>query len=421
MKAEIIAVGTELLLGQVVNTNAAEIARMLAPLGIGVYHQTVVGDNAGRLSQALDGARNRVDLVVVCGGLGPTEDDLTRETLSELLGRPLREDSRWTAVLRKRFSGYSSLPVPQNNLRQAMVPEGADLLPNSCGTAPGIWLASDSATFVLVPGPPREMRAMMEEQVLPRLARELDQAGTRRVLVSRILRVVGLGESRVAEMLAPLLAAQTNPTVAPLAQAAEMSLRITAEGKDHSEAENLIETTARKIRAILGDAIYGEDEVTLEAAVGALLAQRHCTLAVAESCTGGLLGMRLSSAPGSSAYFTGGVIAYSYALKSALLGVDPQLLERHGAVSEEVARAMASGALRACKSDYAVAITGIAGPGGATADKPLGLTYIAMETPEGSECRRFTFSGDRETNRYRASQAALEMLRTALLPTAAWR
>src|SRR6056297_2706012 len=258
-KAEILAVGTELLLGDVVNTNSAEISRMLAELGIGVYYQTVVGDNRDRLATAFRTAIDRADVIIVSGGLGPTEDDLTRETLAEVLDRPLHRDAGWESHLRTIFARHrwgqrGGTELPENNLRQTMVPEGAVLLPNSQGTAPGIYLEhEDTAIVVLVPGPPREMRALMSEQVLPRLAASRSSAGTGAVLASRVLRIVGLGESRVAEMLQELLAEQSNPTIAPLAQLGEVHLRLTAHAGDREAATKLIDETASRIYATLGD------------------------------------------------------------------------------------------------------------------------------------------------------------------------
>lgn len=416
MKAEIIAVGTELLLGDVVNTNAAEIARMLSEIGIGVYHQAVVGDNRERLADAFRTALRRVDLVIACGGLGPTEDDLTRETLASVLDLPLHRDDGWACHLEKRFERRRpGGTISANNYRQAMVPEGATLLPNSRGTAPGIYLEHEGVIVALIPGPPGEMRTLMQEQVLPRLTGTLSSDDREAVLVSRVLRIAGIGESRAAELLESLLAEQTNPTVAPLAQPAELHLRITAHAPDTTTAHRMIDSTAEQIRAVLGDAVYGEGEITLEHAVGILLTEQNKTVALAESCTGGLVGHRLTRVPGSSRYFLGGIVAYSYELKSSLLDVDPELIAREGAVSDAVARAMVRGVRSLCRSDTAVAITGIAGPGGATELKSVGLTFVAIADEEGEECHRYEFPGNREEVTTRASQTALELLRRRLL------
>ncbi|MFW5694421.1 MAG: competence/damage-inducible protein A [Alkalispirochaeta sp.] len=418
-RAEIIAVGTELLMGQVINTNAAEIAHMLAESGVGVYYQSVVGDNAERLAEAFTTALERADLVIACGGLGPTEDDLTRETLSHVVGRPLRRNEEWMRGLRARFSHSPGGELPRNNARQAMVPEGADLLPNSRGTAPGIYLRHGNTDVYLVPGPPHEMRSMMHQQVMPRLTEQLARDGRRGVLVSRVVRVTGIGESRVAELLQEVLDRQSNPTIAPLAGAGEVHLRVTAHAPSPEEATRRIDTTVGEIRSILGDAVYGEDDTDLPRAVGELLTAHHATVALAESCTGGLVGHRLTNAPGSSRYFLGGVVAYSYELKSSALGVDPEVLQRDGAVSDEVARQMGRGVRKMCGSDLAVAITGIAGPGGGTATKPVGLTYIAVVDASGEEVARHVFHGDREGIKHRASQTALDMLRRRLIANTA--
>lgn len=418
MKSEIIAVGTELLLGDVVNTNAAEIAQMLAEIGIGVYHQTVVGDNGERLTAAFRTARERVDLVVVCGGLGPTEDDLTRETLAAMLGLPLEEDSSWAHHLRVLFeTRYRSRghAFPENNLRQAMVPRGATLLPNGRGSAPGIYLEHHGTVYVLVPGPPGEMRHLMRDQVLPRLIQHVAREGREAVLVSRVLRVAGLGESRVAELLAPILSSQENPTIAPLALPGEVTLRITAHARDRDHAGELIDSVASRIRRILGSAVYGEDGETLESVVVGLLKEQGLSLALGESCTGGLIAHRITNIPGSSAVFRGGIVAYSNDLKSSLLGVDPGVIAREGAVSAATAEAMARGAAAAAGSDCALAVTGIAGPGGGTPEKPVGLTYIAIARGSAVTSYRNLFNGTREEIKLRTAQTALDMLRRTLL------
>ena len=446
MKAEIIAVGTELLLGDVVNTNAAEIARMLAELGIGVYYQTVVGDNPERLRAAVTTAAARVDLVVLCGGLGPTEDDLTRETVAHVLNRPLLLDEAWAAHLQQLFAQRrwgrpgraepcdtagvdpgrqrprEDTPFPKNNLRQAMVPEGGTLLPNDRGTAPGIYLTDNGTTFVLLPGPPGEMRALMRQQVLPLLAGSLSDNGGEAVLMSRVLRVIGLGESRAAELLADILDRQTNPTIAPLAHSGEMTFRITARAENGEAATAMINRVADEIYAVLGTAIYGEDDETLESVVGALLIEKNLTAATAESCTGGLTAHRLTNVPGSSRYFRGAVVAYDNAVKERQLQVDPDLIESCGAVSEEVARAMAENVTRLLDSDVGVGITGIAGPDGGTEEKPVGLTWIAVAAPRAGAggsgrtvSRRYQFPGDRFDVKRRAAHAALALLREVLM------
>lgn len=414
MKAEILAVGTELLMGHTVNTNAAEIARMLAEIGVGVYYQTVVGDNPERLEGAVRTAVDRAELVVACGGLGPTEDDLTRETVASVLGLELERNEHWVRRLMQFFERRGRVPT-ENNFRQAMVPVGAELLENEHGTAPGIYLTHRGVTVVLLPGPPHEMRALMQDQVLPRLSAALEGAAGTAVLVSRVLRVVGLGESRISELLEPILSTQSNPTIAPLAKSAEVHLRITSRAHTRTAAERLNERCAQQIYEQLGAAVYGEDEVTLEEAVGRLLRHRRLKLATAESCTGGLIGHRVTNVAGSSEYYLGGVVAYSNALKTDELSVDPALIEEHGAVSEAVARAMAVGVRQRTGAGIGLSVTGIAGPGGGSEEKPVGLTYIAIASAAQVQCVRREFWGGREQVKLRAAQAALEFLRRALL------
>ncbi len=416
MKAEILAVGTELLMGHTVNTNAAEIARMLAEIGVGVYYQTVVGDNPERLEEAVHTAVARAELVVACGGLGPTEDDLTRETVASVLGLELVRNERWAQRLMQFFERRGRVPT-ENNFRQALVPVGAELLENEHGTAPGIFLTHRGVTVVLLPGPPHEMRALMHDHVLPRLSQALEGESGTAVLVSRVLRVVGLGESRMVEALEPILSSQSNPTIAPLAKSAEVHLRITSRAETRAAAEELNERCAQQIYERLGPAIYGEDEVTLEEAVGRLLRQQGLSLATAESCTGGLIGHRVTNVAGSSAYYLGGIVAYSNSLKAAGLGVDPALIERDGAVSEAVARAMATGVRERTDAGVGLSVTGIAGPGGGSEDKPVGLTYIAIASAAEVQCVRREFWGGREQVKLRAAQAALEFLRRHLLGT----
>ncbi len=401
-------------MGQTVNTNAAEIAQMLAEIGAGVYYQTIVGDNPQRLEEAVRTAVRRADLVIASGGLGPTEDDLTRETFARVLDAPLERHEGWAQQLRERFARRGR-PFSDNNLRQAMVPRGGVLLENDNGTAPGIYLQHPGVVVVLVPGPPHEMRALMREKVLPRLARELVGNRQGAVLISKILRVVGVGESKAVELLEPILSEQENPTIAPLAKTAEVHFRITARALEPDEAHRLIAETAQRIRDQLGDAVYGEDDTTLEKAVGELLAHRGLTVSTAESCTGGLVSHRLTNVPGSSAYFIGGMLTYSDELKVSALGVDPVLIAQYGAVSEQVAEAMAAGVRSATGGDIGISLTGVAGPGGGTAEKPVGLTFIAVADQSGVLCRRYQFWGGREQIKLRASQAALELLRRHLL------
>ena len=414
MRCEIIAVGTELLLGQIVNTNAREIARELLSLGVGVYYQTVVGDNEERLSAVIKQAMERAELLIFCGGLGPTEDDLTRETVSKVLDIPLEKNAEWEKKLREFFSRFKR-PFSESNLRQAMVPRGGLMLPNERGTAPGIYLEKDKYTFVLLPGPPGEMLTMLKGQVIPLLEKKLTARGELAVLHSKTLRVIGLGESNMTDMLKDILDNQSNPTIAPLAKKAEVELRLTAQSPSFQEARELLESKAAEIRAILGDHIYGEDDDKFETSVGRLLLESGKTLALAESCSGGLLGHRLTNVPGSSGYLLAGLVTYSNEAKVKFLGVDPDTIAAQGAVSADVALQMAAGARRACGADIGVGITGIAGPGGEPTDKPVGLTFISLEADNFRVTRENQFWGSREEVKERVTQTALYLLRLYLL------
>ncbi len=414
MKTEIITVGTEILMGQILNTNARDLARELLKLGAGVYYQTVVGDNRGRLEEAFSCALSRADLVILSGGLGPTEDDLTRETVARVLGLPLERCPGWEKRLEKLFRRRGR-PMVESNLKQALVPRGGKLLPNDRGTAPGIYLEKEDKIIVLLPGPPGELQHIFNHHVLPLLKEKLASSGQLGVLKSKVLRLVGLGESAMEEMIRPLIEKQDNPTVAPLAKRAEVHLRITAKADTPAEADKLISAKRLEIESILGEYIYGEDEETLEHAVSSLLRSKGKTLALAESCSGGLMCHRLTNIPGSSDFLLLGVVSYSNEAKINMLGVSKDILDEKGAVSKEVALMMANGARQKSKADLGVGITGIAGPGGATPGKPVGLTYLALVAPDLEYCRRHEFYGSREEIKERATQTALNLLRLYLL------
>ncbi len=414
MRCEIIAVGTELLMGQVTNTNARDIARELSALGIGVYYQSVVGDNVGRLEEVFGLALSRADLVILTGGLGPTEDDITRETVARVLGLPLERDEAWEKHLEDFFHKLRRSMV-EINRKQAMFPRGGELLPNERGTAAGAFLETEGKIVVLLPGPPGELHPMFKNHVIPRLLNRLQSSGELGVLRSRILRVIGLGESALVSQIRDILNRQTNPTIAPLAKGAEVHLRITAHAPNAEEAELLLEHSAAEVKAVLGDAVYGQDEENLETVVAKKLWEKKLTLALAESCSGGFLSHRLTNIQGSSLYFKAGLVTYSNEAKSHILGVDAALIEEHGAVSAEVASSMARQARRVCFADIGLSITGIAGPGGGTAHKPVGLTYIAMDTGAGLLCRDYEFWGSRAEIKERASQTALYLLWRYLL------
>lgn len=414
MRCEIIAVGTELLLGQITNTNARDIARELSSLGIGVYYQTVVGDNEKRLMEVFNEALKRADLIILTGGLGPTDDDLTRETVAGVLELPLEKNEIWEQKLREFFSRFKR-PMSAINLRQAMVPRGGKILLNDRGTAPGIFLEERDKVIILLPGPPRELLPMFKEQVIPLLREKLREKENLAVLQSKVLRIIGLGESAMAEMISSLLENQSNPTIAPLAKGAEVHLRLTARGSSGAETESLLASKAEEIKKVLGDYIYGEDEEELELAVARLLWEQGKTIALAESCSGGLLCHRLTNIPDSSRYLLAGLVTYSNEAKINILGVDPAVIAVKGAVSAKVAEMMAAGVRRLCRADIGVGITGVAGPGGGTPQKPVGLTYIALEAENLKLVQRYEYWGSRLDIKERASQAALHLLRLYLL------
>jgi nicotinamide-nucleotide amidase len=412
MGVEILTVGTEILLGQIVDTNAAYMAQRLAEAGIDLFFKATVGDNEDRLEAALREGLRRSDAVLCTGGLGPTEDDVTREVLARVLERPLRLNGGVLAHLEGRFAARG-IPMAENNRKQAYVPEGAEVLPNPRGTAPGLYLTTPEGKVVAaMPGVPSEMRPMLTEQVIPRLRARL---GIRGRIRSRVLRTCGASESRVDQMIGDLFRSQRNPSIGVLAQAGEIHVRLTAKGEREDEIDALLDDLERKLRDRIGPLIFGRDDEELEQVVGRLLAERGLTLAVAESCSGGLVAHRLTNVPGSSRYFERGVVAYSNRAKTEVVGVPAHLVAARGAVSPEVARAMAEGVRRLAGTDYGVGITGIAGPDGGTPEKPVGLTYIGLAWDGGSQATEHRFLSDRAVNKVRASQMALELLRRRLM------
>lgn len=412
MAVEIISVGTELLLGQITDTNATYICQRLAELGQDVYYRTTVGDNQERIVECIRHALARAEVIILCGGLGPTSDDLTREAMAEACGRGLRRDPESEKAIYATFAARH-IPMVEMNLKQADIPEGGEAIPNSCGTAPGVFLEHEGKLLFAVPGVPSEMRAMMDRSVIPAL-RARGLAG-REVIVSRVLHVMGLGESACAREVQDLLVGQRNPTVAPLAGNGEVVLRITAKAPDEAEARRMIAGLEAEIRARLGDNVYGADEDTLEQVVIDLLVARGMTLATAESCTGGLISSRMTDVSGSSRCYLGGVVSYSNETKMELLGVDRLILEQYGAVSQQVAEAMAGGIRRRMGSDIGISATGVAGPGGGSEEKPVGLVYIGLAQGDTVTVTEHRFAQDRLGNKYRTSQAALDMIRRALM------
>lgn len=418
MNAEIISVGTELLLGHTVNTNATYVARELAALGIDLMHVHAVGDNPDRLEHALREALTRCDIIITTGGLGPTEDDLTKETVARVAKTPLVPHQDSLDRLQTFFRDRAMTP---NQLKQAHMPEGCTVFPNNSGTAPGCAVRTAAGKHILMlPGPPSELKPMLSGRAAPFLA-SLLAADEHTVIHSTMIRTFGVGEGSGAAAIADLTTG-TNPTAATYTTDNEMFVRVTAKAATLEAARALCAPVVNDIARRFGDRIYAivEDDtpISLEHTVARELTVRKLTLAVAESCTGGLLAKRLTDIPGSSAFFLAGLVTYANAMKTALLGVDPELIERLGAVSEPVARAMAEGVRQRCGTDYGIGITGVAGPDGGTPEKPVGLVHIALATPDGTSLRTMTPFGrthDRQWLRERAASEALDMLRRAVL------
>jgi nicotinamide-nucleotide amidase len=405
--AEIITIGTEMLLGDLVDTNTAWLSARLATLGVGVYRHTTVGDNRERIIGVLEDAASRADLVITTGGLGPTSDDLTNECLSVVTGRPMVEYPEAREHVDEMFRKFGRKPTA-NNYKQALFPEGTELIPNPLGTAMGALLEADGTLFATLPGVPSEMKRMFEETLEP-MVRERSEGS----IISRTLWFAGIGESALAEQVQEFLDAN-DPTVAPLAGQGKVRLRITTRAATQEEAEEKIAPVEKEILSRLGDYYFGEDDETLESAVGRLLGEHGCTLAVAESCTGGLLAKRLTDIAGSSTYFKEGLVTYSNESKERLLGVPEEMLLEHGAVSEPVARKMAEGVRARAGADYGLSVTGIAGPDGGTEEKPVGLVFVGLSDAEGTFVERLDLSAwarSREAIRERSANRALDILR----------
>lgn len=405
MIGEILAIGTELLMGQIVNSDAQYLSRRFNELGIDVYHHCVVGDNPKRLQEALALALSRSDLVVTTGGLGPTMDDLTKQTIAQMLDLPMVNDPASEQWLRDKFAAMGREITP-NNLRQAEFPQGSQILKNRKGTAPGCIVSCGQGHIVVLPGPPYEMQDMFECEVVPWL-----QSRTGVTIHSQLLRIFGIGESMVEHQLRDLILAQSNPTIAPYAGTGEVALRITAKAETVQQAQALIAPVEQAIRQRLGDAVYATGDEAMEKCVAHKLLQNSKTLALAESCTGGTLAGMLTAIPGISAAFLEGAVTYSNAAKVRALGVDEALLNQHGAVSHQVAAAMAEGIRSRSGADYALSVTGIAGPDGGTQDKPVGLVYIGLADAQGTQVKELRLTGDRERIRRHSCLHALDLLR----------
>ncbi len=416
MNAEIIAVGSELLTPFRLDTNSLFLTERLNHLGIEVRRKSVVGDDLKELENTLRaalGSEGLGELVIVMGGLGPTEDDRTREAVANVLGRRLYLDQKIAERLERRFR-KRGLTMPEINLRQAMVIEGAELLENPKGTAPGQWVQEGSKILVLLPGPPHEVEAVFEKECWPRL--EPLAAGRR--LLTRVLKIAGMYESQVDQVAAPIYRRYDNPSTTILAAPGEIQLHLRAAGHTEAEAREALDDLAQRLQLALGDSVFSDTGESLEEVVGRLLIMKGATLAVAESCTGGLLGQRITSVPGSSRYFVGGVMSYSNDVKMRWLDVPAQVLETEGAVSGEAARIMAESVRRRFGADIGVSITGIAGPvtpSTPPTNKPVGLVYAAVADEQGCRVSERQFPGDRERVRMFASQLALDMVRRRLL------
>lgn len=407
--AELIAVGTELLLGNIANTDAQMISQGLSQLGINVYYHTVVGDNPQRVRQAVDIARGRADILITTGGLGPTCDDLTKVAVAQAFGKELVYHEPSAQRIRERFAQRGT-PVTENNFQQAMVPEGCTVLDNDWGTAPGVAFQADGTHVLMLPGPPRECAMMFRHRALPYLQQLADG-----VIASRTVKTFGIGESAAEALLRDLMNALHNPTLAPYAKPTGTELRITAHAPTREEALRRIAPVEERVKAILGDKVIGVDVDSLEEVCFALLKDRGLTVGTAESCTGGLLAKLLTDLPGSSSVFRGGVVSYTNGVKAGLLGVPQDLLDRYGAVSPQVAEAMARGAKAALGCDIALSTTGVAGPDADDRGNPIGLVYLGLAW--GDQCQVTEFRAgpvERERVRRQAAQTALDLLRRHL-------
>ncbi|SHH76337.1 nicotinamide-nucleotide amidase [Sporobacter termitidis DSM 10068] len=408
--AEIIGVGTELLLGNIANTDAQDVSRALSEIGVNVYFHTVVGDNPERLKQAVAIARARADIIITTGGLGPTCDDLTKQTLAEAFGKKLIFNEDEAEQIRAFFkTRLHNMELTENNYQQAYLPEDCTIFHNGCGTAPGCAFESGGTHVLMLPGPPRECRAMLESCALPYLKKLSDAE-----IHSHNIHIFGLGESAVEARLRDMMLALENPTLAPYAKDSEVLLRVTARARSKEEAESMMAPVLEKVRAVLGDIIYGIDTETLENTAVGLLKEKNKTLSCAESCTGGLLAKRLTDIPGASRVFPGSITTYATETKTAILGVDAGLIREKGVASREVAEQMALQVREKFGSDLGVGITGIAGPDSDDSGLAPGTVFVALATPDGLWCRSLALPFDRARVRTAASSHALDMIRRHL-------
>jgi nicotinamide-nucleotide amidase len=407
--AEIIAVGSELLAADKIDTNSLFLAGELNGIGIEVVRKTVVGDDRARLADSVRSAVGRSAILILTGGLGPTEDDVTRDAVAAALGRELVFSEEVCDAIRARFRSFGRR-MAEVNKRQALVIAGAEVLANPRGTAPGLWVDTGTTVVALLPGPPREMMPLFTAECIPRLRAKFPS----RAIRTRFFRASGIGEGDLDQTIAPVYTRYRNPVTTILASSGDIQIHLRAQADTAAEAERLLDEVAGQILPLLGDKVYSRNGDPLEVVIGNALRERGRTLGVAESCTGGLLGGRVTAVPGSSDYFGGGFVTYTNEMKTALLGVPAELIAAHTAVSEPVARAMAEGARQRTGADYALSVTGYAGPDGGTPENPVGTVFVGLATPDGVEARRLRLPGDRERIRGFAVQNALDMLRRAL-------
>ena len=411
MTVELVSVGTEILMGNILNSNTQYLAEKCAMLGFNMYHQVTVGDNYGRMKEVVATAVNRADIVILTGGLGPTEDDLTKEVCAEVMGMELVEDPHTRQHIEEFFHNNIYREIPANNWKMTTVPRGARVLDNHNGMAPGLILEKDGKTAILLPGPPGELYPMFEQQVFPYLETRENAS-----LVSKTLKICGHGESQVEDQLIDLIDGQTNPTLATYAKVGEVHLRITARADEPGKAAALVEPVAAEVKRRMGDAVYTEDEdESLQDAVVKLLKKYELTVTTAESCTGGMLAARLVNVPGVSDVFREGFITYSNKAKRKILDVNKATLKKYGAVSEQTAKEMAKGGVFATDADICIAITGIAGPDGGTPEKPVGLVYIACYLQDDVRVEEYRFKGNRAKIREQAVVKALDLLRRSII------
>ncbi len=409
MKVEVLAVGTELLMGQIANTNAQYISNRLPEIGMGVYYHSVVGDNPERLKGSLEIALKRCDVVIMTGGLGPTQDDLTKETVAQAFGRKLVLDEESLDKIKSYFKKINR-EMADNNVKQAYLPEKSIIIKNNNGTAPGCIIEAEEKVVVMLPGPPSEMKPMFEETVMPYFREKSEMR-----LVSKHLRIFGIGESLLEKSIIDLIEGQSNPTIAPYAKEGEVTLRVTASGKSCEEAEKLIEPIINEIEKRVGDCLYSKENKELEEVTGELLIRKGITISIAESCTGGMISGRLTNIPGISEVFNRSAVTYSNIAKMEELGVKEETLAEFGAVSRETAIEMAEGIRKKSKSDIGVSVTGIAGPGGGSDEKPVGLVFIALSDKKGVECKQLNLMGNRGRIRNLACLNVFDMIRRRIL------